>query len=69
MRVARVAELRVGNLTLMNVPAVVAQRDRSEPEEVDGLLPLHLFERVTVDGPNRRLIVEKRRANTHLMFF
>jgi hypothetical protein len=37
----------------------VAERHRSEPAEVDGLLPLHLFDRVTVDGPGRRLIVEK----------
>lgn len=69
VRVAQVPELRLGKVTLTNVPAVVVERDRSEPDDVDGLLPLHWFERVTVDGPNRRLIVEKHRANTHVMFF
>jgi predicted aspartyl protease len=59
VRVATVRELRVGALTLRNVPAVVADRDRSEPAGIDGLLPLHLFDRVTVDGPRKRLIVEK----------
>ena len=59
VRMATVRELRVGSLTLRDVPAVVAERDRSEPVEVDGLLPLHLFDRVTVDGPGKRLIVEK----------
>lgn len=59
VRLATLRELRVGALTLRDVPAVVAERDRSEPSEVDGLLPLHLFDRVTVDGPGKRLIVEK----------
>ena len=59
VRMATVRELRVGSLTLRDVPAVVAERDRSEPVEVDGLLPLHLFDRVTVDGPGKRLILEK----------
>jgi predicted aspartyl protease len=61
VRLATLRELRVGALTLRDVPAVVAERDRSEPSEVDGLLPLHLFDRVTVDGPGKRLIVEKSR--------
>jgi predicted aspartyl protease len=56
VRVARVPELRVGTLTLRDVPAVVARRDPSEPAEVDGLLPLHLFDRVTVDGPRKRMM-------------
>jgi predicted aspartyl protease len=59
VRMAIVRELRVGSLTLRDVPAVVADRDPSEPVEVDGLLPLHLFDRVTVDGPGKRLILEK----------
>jgi hypothetical protein len=60
VRMATVRELRVGSLTLRDVPAVVvAKRDPSEPVEVDGLLPLHLFDRVTVDGPGKRLILEK----------
>jgi len=59
VRMATVRELHVGSLTLRDVPAVVAERDRSEPVEVDGLLPLHLFDRVTVDGPGKRLILQK----------
>ena len=59
VRMATVRELHVGRLTLRDVPAVVAARDRSEPIEVDGLLPLHLFDRVTVDGPGKRLILER----------
>ena len=59
VRMATVRELYVGSLLLRDVPAVVAERDRSEPVEVDGLLPLDLFDRVTVDGPGKRLILEK----------
>jgi predicted aspartyl protease len=69
VRLARIRELHVGTLTLRDVLAVVAERDSSEPAEVDGLLPLHLFDRVTVDGPRQRMIVEKTRANGGLMFF
>jgi predicted aspartyl protease len=68
VRLARVRELHVGTLTLRDIPAVVAERDQSEPAEIDGLLPLHLFDRVTVDGPRRRMIVEKTH-NRRLMFF
>jgi hypothetical protein len=56
---ATVRELHVGSLLLRDVPAVVAERDRSEPVEVDGLLPLISSNRVTVDGPAKRLILEK----------
>jgi predicted aspartyl protease len=69
VRLARVRELRVGGVTLRDVPAVVADRDRSEPAEIDGLLPLHLFDRVTVDGPAKRITIEKTPADRGLMFF
>ena len=69
VRLARVRELHIGGLTLTDVPAAVAERHRSEPEEVDGLLPLHLFDRVTFDGPQGVLILEKSTANRRLMFF
>ena len=69
VRLAKVRELSVGTLTLRDVPAVVADRDRSEPDEVDGLLPLHLFDRVTIDGPRQRMIVEKFSETRRLMFF
>ena len=51
------------------VPAALARRHSSEPEEIYGLLPLHLFDRVTFDGPQKRLIVEKTRPDFGLMFF
>jgi predicted aspartyl protease len=69
VQLARVRELRVGSLTLRDIPAVVVRRDDSEPAEVDGLLPLHLFDRVTVDGPGKRMIVEKAQESRGLMFF
>lgn len=69
VRLARVRELRVGGTTLRDVPAALARRDRSEPAEIDGLLPLHLFDRATFDGPQKRLIVEKTRPDFGLMFF
>jgi predicted aspartyl protease len=69
VRIARMRELRVGALTLRDVPVVVAERSPSEPAEVDGLLPLHLFDRVTFDGPGRRMIVEKAQESRGLMFF
>lgn len=46
---------KVGASILREVPAVVVEQDR--PGDGDGLLPLHFFERVTFDGPGRRLIV------------
>jgi hypothetical protein len=63
VRPATVRELHIGTLMLRDVPAVVADRNPSEPDEVDGLLPLHLFDRVTVDGPGKRLILEKSQQN------
>jgi predicted aspartyl protease len=58
VRLARMRELHVGPAMLQNVAAVVVGRNPSEPEEADGLLPLHLFDKVTFDGPNRVLILE-----------
>lgn len=52
-----VRELRVGDRTLRDIPAVALDRQDVHPAEGDGLLPLHLFERVTFDGPARVLIV------------
>jgi predicted aspartyl protease len=58
VRLARMRELRLGPTRLTNVDAVVVGRNTSEPQKADGLLPLHLFDRVTFDGPNRVLILE-----------
>ena len=52
-----VRELRLGDKVLRDVPAVTLDRPQRHPGEGDGLLPLHLFERVTFDGPARLLIL------------
>jgi predicted aspartyl protease len=56
-RPVRVLKLRVGDRIMHNVPAVTIERADRHPAEGDGLLPLHLFERVTFDGPGRMLIL------------
>lgn len=53
----RVRELRIGSSTLRNLPAVLVERGANPSADGDGLLPIHLFSRVTFDGPARRLIV------------
>jgi hypothetical protein len=60
VRPAWVGELRVGFAILRNLPAVVVHRSGSASSEGDGLLPLHLFDRVTFSGPEGLLIVEER---------
>lgn len=57
VRYVRLRELRLGSRTMRDVPAVTIERRDPLPAEGDGLLPLHLFERVTFDGPGRLLIV------------
>lgn len=56
-RYVRLRELRLGGRIMRDLPAVTIERDDLRPAEGDGLLPLHLFERVTFDGPARLLIV------------
>ena len=56
-REVRVPQLRVGDRTLRNVRAVTVDRVDRHPSEGDGLLPLHLFDRVTFDGPAQELIL------------
>lgn len=56
-RQVRLRELRLGDWLLRDVPAVAIDRADVRPAEGDGLLPLHLFERVTFDGPGRVLIL------------
>jgi predicted aspartyl protease len=56
-RPVRVRELRVGHRILRDVPAVTIEHADRHPAEGDGLLPVHLFERVTFDGPARLLIL------------
>ena len=56
-RHVRLRELRLGDRTIRNLAAVAISRVDHHPAEGDGLLPLHLFERVTFDGPARLLIL------------
>ena len=58
-RPAIVRTLRVGTTTLTNVPAVLVKRAPGT-RPVDGLLPMHLFARVTFNGPERQLFIEPR---------
>ena len=56
-RRVKIRELRLGAKTIRNVAAVAVRRTDHDPAEGDGLLPLHLFDRVTFDGPARLLIL------------
>ena len=50
-------ELRIGPSTFQDMPAVLVKAADSPAYRSDGLLPLHIFGRVTFDGPGRRLIL------------
>jgi predicted aspartyl protease len=56
-RHVRLRALQIGDQIVRGVMAVRVDRPNLQPAEGDGLLPLHLFERVTFDGPGRRLIL------------
>jgi Aspartyl protease len=58
-RRAIVRAFRVGSTLLMDVAAVIVGRD-CDATPLDGLLPLHLFARVTFNGPERQLLIETR---------
>jgi predicted aspartyl protease len=59
-RRVRVDALEVGSVSLQNHAAVLVNGDDVDARLGDGLLPLHLFARVTFNGPERYLIVEGR---------
>lgn len=59
-RAVRLRELRLGGRTWRDVPAVALDGDDRPSAEGDGLLPLHMFERVTFDGPAGVLILRPR---------
>lgn len=44
---SRLRELRLGSLTLRNIPVVIVGREDEEHEGADGLLPLHGFRRAS----------------------
>ena len=50
-------ELKIGPSTFQDMPAVLVKSGNSPAYRSDGLLPLHIFGRVTFDGPGRRLIL------------
>jgi predicted aspartyl protease len=56
-RRAVVRGLRVGSTKLVDVAAVIVDRESGSPS-ADGLLPLHIFARVTFNGPERQLFIE-----------
>jgi predicted aspartyl protease len=58
-RRAVVRTFRVGSTVLMDVAAVIVGRE-SDATPLDGLLPLHLFARVTFNGPEHQLLIETR---------
>jgi hypothetical protein len=51
--------VQVRSTTLMDVAALIVGREPGSPL-VDGLLPLHIFGRVTFNGPERLLFIEDR---------
>ena len=61
-RQVRLRELRIGDRIVRGLVAVRVDRPNRHPAEGDGLLPLHLFERVTFDGPGRQLILGRMRG-------
>jgi predicted aspartyl protease len=52
-----VRAFRVGSTLLTDVAAVIVGRD-CDATPLDGLLPLHLFARVTFNGPEHQLLIE-----------
>ena len=58
-RRAVVRAFRVGSTLLTDVAAVIVGRD-CDSAPLDGLLPLHLFTRVTFNGPEHQLLIEAR---------
>lgn len=57
--------LRLGNRVLLDVPAVVVPSPGDEGTVGHGLLPLHLFERVTFEGPEGRLWLGRGAPTAH----
>jgi predicted aspartyl protease len=58
--VASVRALVVGSIVLRDLPATVIPYPGVHPDDADGLLPMHLFDRVTFDGPGGVLVLERR---------
>jgi hypothetical protein len=61
VRQAQIDELRLGRAVVRDVSAAIVARPPATAAEGDGLLPLHVFESVTLDGPARRLTLSALR--------
>ena len=55
----RLNVLHIGETELTDVPVVIVDR-AATVQGADGLLPLHIFARVTFNGPERQLVIESR---------
>jgi len=55
----RLNVLHIGETRLTDVPVVIVDR-AATVQGADGLLPLHIFARVTFNGPERQLVIESR---------
>jgi predicted aspartyl protease len=53
-------DVHVGGVILRNQTAVIVERNEPDAPLGDGLLPLHVFGRVTFHGPERYLVVQSR---------
>jgi predicted aspartyl protease len=58
VRQTELRELRIGPRTWRDVPTVVTAPHPAKDVGADGLLPLHIFRRVTFDGVDRQLHLE-----------
>jgi predicted aspartyl protease len=56
----KVEELMIGDMALRDPPAVIVDSGAAGDLMGDGLLPLHLFSRVTFNAAERYLIVQQR---------
>ena len=61
VRQVTLREFRIGPVTLQEMPAALVEVQEADRSAGDGLLPLHIFEHVTFDGPQRLLILDVRR--------
>lgn len=59
VRQVRIGGLDVGAITLLDQDAALVESTMDDVPLGDGLLPLHLFARVTINGPGRYLVVER----------
>jgi predicted aspartyl protease len=55
-------QLRIGDIVLRDQRAVVVQQPGPSMAFGDGLLPLHVFDRVTFNGPARYLVIEDKKG-------